>query len=651
MSTKEPAAAAREEDLFSAEDRIRYARVLVEIGELYDAEIEVAQVLEQRPEDLTALDLLAKIKHMRGELSAAIACWAQVHAKSPSTLTAHVRLNSMMQLVQESERGPGQFLVLGPFQLWRKPAAHLELEEVFRLFLARRPDEARERCEQFARKYRGKDTDLYKLAVLGEAWIAELTGDFNQARSILENLGNERGFETDGDRVLALARIYERIGEHELLEKAVHIYKHLDRSFERVSVLGHLASLYARLGNPEEAARYEERFLRLFRLRMHRPTFADAVHVAARRYVPLSKLSRVRFAEMDGLSEPTPRERAIELFLAGDSSGARELLNGWNEVLDLKYRADLAVLAGSPAEGVSLYLQSLESDADDVRVLEWLLNDYESSRSTRIEKYFKRPGISEHALERLDASLRASPLRASLWRQVASLHQILGHGEEAGRSAQRAESLEEAADRRQSTVGRVLADSVYHFVGRAKGLIHEVWAARRPAAAGRGGFLEEILGNLTPEFSQAVRNTFLSVREFARAKWPQQTRDILDYTYTYKVTKEDEASGGLSAGLPTALAFLSVFLNRPVPQDMASTGILIADSHDVQVLRAVGEPEYKVRGAYNRNLQKVILPEANRRDLEGNACVPGVICEEIVRYASNLDEAVVLTFGSDVWIT
>jgi len=651
MSTNEPVAAAREEDLFSAEDRIRYARVLVEIGELYDAEIEVAHVLEQRPEDLTALDLLAKIKHMRGELSAAIACWAQVHAKSPSTLTAHVRLNSMMQLAQESERGPGQFLVLGPFQLWRKPAAHLELEEVFRLFLARRPDEARERCEQFARKYRGKDADLYKLAVLGEAWIAELTGDLDQSRSILENLGNEKGFETDGDRVLALARIYERIGDHELLEKAVHIYKHLERSFERVSVLGHLTSLYERLGNREEAARYEERFVKLFRLRMHRPSFADAARVPARRYVPLAKLARIPFAGTDGLVEPAPRERAIGLYLSGDAAGCRRLLEGRSEVLDLKYRADLAVLAGSLEEGVDLYLRSLEADPGDVRILEWLLNDYESSRSARIEQYFKRPGISERALERLDASLRASPLRPSLWRQVASLHQILGHGEEAGRSAQRAESLEEAADRRQSTVGRVLADSVYHFVGRAKGLIHEVWAARRPAAAGRGGFLEEILGNLTPEFSQAVRNTFLSVREYARAKWPQQTRDILDYTYTYKVTKEDEASGGLSAGLPTALAFLSVFLNRPVPQDMASTGILIADSHDVQVLRAVGEPEYKVRGAYNRNLQKVILPEANRRDLEGNACVPRVICEEIVRYASNLDEAVVLTFGSDVWIT
>ena len=69
--------------------------------------------------------------------------------------------------------------------------------------------------------------------MLAEAWIAELTGDLDQSRAILENLGNERGFETDGDRVLALARIYERIGDHGLLEKAVHIYRHLERSFEK----------------------------------------------------------------------------------------------------------------------------------------------------------------------------------------------------------------------------------------------------------------------------------------------------------------------------------------------------------------------------------------------------------------------------------
>ncbi len=650
MSREPQAEVTRAEEISSADDRIRYARVLVEIGELYDAEIEVAHVLEERPDDLTALDLLAKIKHMRGELSAAIACWAQVHAKSPSNLTAQVRLNSMLQLAQETERGPGQFLVLGPFQLWRKPAAHLELEEVFRLFLARRPEEAREKCDELAKKYRGKDNDLYKLAVLGSAWVAELTGDFEESRAVLENLGNERGFETDGDRILALARIYERIGSRELLEKAVHIYKHLERSFERVSVLGHLASIQRRLGNQQETADYETRFLRLFRLRMHRPSFADAARVAARRYVPLVKLSKIPFPEIEGSSEPTPRERAIELFLAGDAERARELLNGRGEALDLKYRADLAALEGSREEAARLYLQSLEEDPGDIRVLEWLLHDYERSGLERTADYFRRPDVAERTLHRLNAALRAYPLRASVWRQMAVLNRILGRGDEALRCGERAESLEEAAARRQSAVGRVLADSVYHFVGRAKGLIHEVWATRRPAQPGRGGFLEEILGNLTPDFLQAVRNTFLSVREYARAKWPGETRDILDYSYTYKVTKEDEASGGLSAGLPTALAFLSVFLNRPMPQDIASTGVLIADSHDVQVLRSVGEPEYKVRGAYNRNLRKVILPEANRRDLEGNALVPGAICDEIVHYASTLDEAVVLTFGPDAWI-
>jgi len=51
----------------SAEESLRYATVLVEIGDLYDAELTVAEVLERSAESLTALDLLAKIKHIRGE--------------------------------------------------------------------------------------------------------------------------------------------------------------------------------------------------------------------------------------------------------------------------------------------------------------------------------------------------------------------------------------------------------------------------------------------------------------------------------------------------------------------------------------------------------------------------------------------------------
>ena len=47
-----------------------------------------------------------------------------------------MRLSSIFQLASDTEERAGEFLVLGPYQLWRKPAAHLELEEVFRLFSA-----------------------------------------------------------------------------------------------------------------------------------------------------------------------------------------------------------------------------------------------------------------------------------------------------------------------------------------------------------------------------------------------------------------------------------------------------------------------------------------------------------------------------------
>src|SRR5262249_24016305 len=126
-------------EVLTADDRLRYARGLVEIGEPYDAEAQLAAVLEQRPDDLCALDLLAKIKHMRGELTQAIALWAQVHERSPRSQTGLLRLSSVLQMARDTERGGGEFLVLGHFQLWRKPAAPLDVEEAFATFLARRP--------------------------------------------------------------------------------------------------------------------------------------------------------------------------------------------------------------------------------------------------------------------------------------------------------------------------------------------------------------------------------------------------------------------------------------------------------------------------------------------------------------------------------
>src|SRR5262245_13479264 len=374
--------------VLTADDRLILARVLVEIGEPFDAEVQLAAVLEERPDDLGALDLLAKIKHMRGELTEAIALWAQVHERSPRSQTGLLRLASVLQMARDTERGGGEFLVLGHFQLWRKPAVHLELEEAFKMFLARRPDEARERCDQIAARHQGRDPDTYKLAVLAKAWIAELSGDLDAARKILEDLGSERGFETDSDRVLALARLYEQIGAPELLEKAVHIYQFFERSFEKVSVLGHLASLHHRLGRPEEALRYERKFLELFRRRMHRVPLSDAVRVAARIYVPLPKLEAGRFTDGSALEAPASREEALEAALGGERARARARLRESGGVLDLKYEADIVALDEGTSEAVPFYVRCFRADPDDARIVEWLLGEYRRTGDARIAECF-----------------------------------------------------------------------------------------------------------------------------------------------------------------------------------------------------------------------------------------------------------------------
>src|SRR4051794_2551309 len=193
------------------------------MGELYDAELVVADLLDERPDDLDALSLYAKIKHMRGELSQAIACWAHIHARSPPPEAALQKLHSILQLALDPERGAGEFLALGQYQLVRKPAAYLELEEAFAAFVARKPEQARQKCDAVARKHKGSDRETYKLAVLASAWTLELSGDVDGACRTLEELGTERGFEADVDRVLALARLYELLGGQDKLEAALHI--------------------------------------------------------------------------------------------------------------------------------------------------------------------------------------------------------------------------------------------------------------------------------------------------------------------------------------------------------------------------------------------------------------------------------------------
>ncbi|HTR51044.1 MAG TPA: S16 family serine protease [Kofleriaceae bacterium] len=660
----------------SLDARLSRARVLVELGWLAEAEAETTSVLEEAHDDLSALSLFAKIKHVRGQLSQAIACWAHIHARSPHNENVMMQLRAMLQLAQDPERGASEFLVLGGFELARKPAVQLELEHAFALHHEHKPDEARAAVARLAARQRGHDAQLYKVAVIAGAWLAELSGDLAAARTQLEQLGHERGYEHDLDRLFALVRVYERLGTQATIEAAAKICRHVLRELEtkgieKISLFSQLAALERRAGRTELAAELDRAFLAGVRRRMHRPSLHELVRVASRDYLPLELLRTVRPAGAELPAELPRRERALAHALRGELAQARMLLADGGERLDRRYLADLAVLEGDDERAIALYLETLAEPPEDPLIVGWLLDRYAASLrdaarpgeagafdgharapSAAIAARWTDPARRDATRELLEAQLALDPLRPEPWRRLAVLHALAGDATEAATASARADVLAKAAAARAAPIGRVLAAGVYHFIGKAKGLVHEVWVHRERAAPGRGGTLaaDDIHGNVTPEMRAAIRNTFVAVREYARAKFPVQVADLADYTYSYKLPKEDEPSGGLSAGLPSALAFLSVFLQQPVRSAIASSGALVTEAHDAITIGRIGEADYKVKAAYHANLATLVLPLANRADLERSTLVPPDICREIVQYAADLDQAVKLVFGADVFV-
>jgi hypothetical protein len=634
--------------------RLSRAKVLVELGWLAEAEADTMCVLDELPEDLTALSLFAKIKHVRGQLSQAIACWAHIHARSPHNENVMMQLRAMLQLAQDPERGASEFLVLGGFELARKPAAQVELEHAFALHHERKPDEARAACTQLATRQRGRDPQLYKVAVIAGAWLAELSGDLAAARLQLEQLGHERGFEHDLDRLFALVRVYERLATPETLEAAAKICRHVLRELEakgieKISLFSQLASLERRAGRAELAAELDARYLAGVRRRMHRPSLHELVGVAARSYLPLARLRAVRPAGDELPAELPRRERALTHALRGELAQARMLFADGGELLDRRYLGDLAVLEGDHERAVALYLDTLSEPPEDPIVVGWLLDHpVHPAIAARWADADRR--AATRAL--LESRLALDPLRPDPWQRLAVLHELAGEPGEAASCRARADVLAKAAAERAAPIGRVLAAGVYHFIGKAKGLVHELWVHREPTTPGRGGTLaaDDIHGNVTPEMRAAIRNTFVAVREYARAKFPAQVADLADFTYSFKLPKEDEPSGGLSAGLPSALAFLSVFLQQPVSAAIASSGALVTEAHDVITIGRIGEADYKVKAAYHANLGTLLLPLANKADLERSTLVPSAIAREITQYAADLDQAVKLVFGADVFV-
>lgn len=626
---------------------LAYARVLVAVDELSRAEREVERVLDAAPDDLDALGLLAKIKHVRGELSEAIACWTHTQGRSRYRPLARMHLMAMLELARDPERGAGEYVAVGQFQLARKPRTYLELDPAYRLFLSRRPAEARAECRRVAAKHRGRDRELFKLAVLADALFAELSGALAEAVRVLEALGAERGFEGDVDRVVTLASLYERLGGTPELRAALNICHYLERTYREIPVYGRVAALHRRLGEHDRAARYEELHRADFDRRMHRVSLVEVLSVARGRYVPLSWLGRGAFA---GSRETTD---ALDAALVDAMRGGRpaRLVEPGESAhpVEHKYALEIALRDADVARAAPLLERALREDPLDLPVLERSLA---SPPAPWLIDILREPDVLPRAARALEQAVDLDPRDYRAWRALGRIAPLRGEApERAAGMLARASALEVAAEWRDRAVGRVLAAAVYRFVGKTKGLVHEIWAARQPAPRGRGGVLrrESILGNVTDEMKSAVMATFLAVREYARASFPHLTADILDYDYSFRITKDDTPSSGSSAGLPTALAFLSVFVQRPVSQDLAFTGAVVADAHDVLVVAGVGDVEAKVKGAYHRNLRGIVVPEENRAELEHSHRVPAAVRELMCRYVRDLDAAVRTAFGDDLY--
>ena len=117
------------------EKRLQRGRVLTELGELAKAEAEVVQLLAEAPGDLDALGLFAKLKHIKGELSQAIACWGELVART-SPLAGHQE--QMAALAQFYDQVGTPAAVAGAANICRHALRDLELRGVERLSLLSR---------------------------------------------------------------------------------------------------------------------------------------------------------------------------------------------------------------------------------------------------------------------------------------------------------------------------------------------------------------------------------------------------------------------------------------------------------------------------------------------------------------------------------
>ncbi|MBI3182231.1 MAG: tetratricopeptide repeat protein [Myxococcales bacterium] len=649
----------------SVEDELSLARVLLCLGEPEEAERHVRKALAREPRSLSALSLLARICHSQGRLTETIGLWQQISLLAPSREGVLAQLGILHRLAQDEELARLPLAPVGQDLYARKSPAQVELETAFALFGERDFKGALAACDAMAHRHRGSAPELFKLAVLQKAYFQERMDDLQGARATLVQLGRQRGFETDVDRLGFLARLCERAATPETLEQALHIYEHLHLHHGKLSALPRLAALSEATGAHAQAESYLQEFDRRFSRRMHEPTENDLLRALSLRYLPLGevrhRLGQLAPRAMRNLHlEPSflerRRLRALLCYLSGDTDRCRRLLQRLVRgrspgPLDFAYLGDALAASGRPEESAAAYAESLRrSGAADALVWRSLLRVLQGGVACGAAgRLLQDQTAAQLAHRELTERARRSQKPAA-WRELASMERAARWPDRARAHEQRAAELERAASGQD--LGRVRVAAVVSLAGKPKGLVHEMLALRRKVAPGAGGHLAQeggILGSATAELHEIARVVLATAIDFARARWPHLAAGADGYVYSLKIAKDDEPSSGASAGLPIAVAFLSLLTGREVGARIAFSGALACDSQRQVQLRRIGDAAHKLKGAYHAGLEGILLPEENREDLERADVVPLPVARRMARFARDLDGAVVAIWGPEAW--
>lgn len=654
------------------EEVLLLARLLLAADRAAEAHRLLKPLADKMQDNLQFMKLWAQIKHTQGQLTEAMRAFERVRALAPGDPSALLQLGIIHRLSQNPEAARRELELVGDHSIARRHLAQLELEKAYQFAARQQFTSAVEICDALAEKNRGVDRDVFKLAVLQKALLLEGLKNLDGEIETLEAFGRERGFETDVDRLRCLARAYELRARGDDLIRAQRVYEFLFQEKKQPEYLSRMARVAARRGDFAEAQKLDRRFTEAFRREHQELSLDELLRAAASHYVPLAQLralapdraalencARERAQDLSG-GRRAKRELALLKAMLGEYEASADI---WRELIsagdarpeDSKYFGEVCDAQGDAAGARAMYLAALsEEDVADAAVLNNVLSADDPDISRLMLAIFSDAEKRHRTYEALKHTAKSHQLSPEVWWTLARFERLIGLEPQAERHQAKAEALSRVAERSGPQIGHVKVAAVYDLFGWKQGIVHEIWASRyrvgTGGVSGPGGQLDEssIFGNVAPDMMRDIQNVFVAVKAFVVERFPHLVEDLNEYRYILKVTKDDERSGGNSAGIAVALCFLSVFLQKALPADIAVTGALVADSSSEISMARVADIEHKVLGVYERRM-KLIVPSENRPDLEESHLVPREIWSKLVSFAGNLTQLMKIVFGDDLW--